>query len=207
MASIVEKKERFYRYHLDNQDAYHYFMNQHEEEKAYAKNSEVMLTELIGKYYNEFITGKNTYPSYTENVNRNRIALIDAVTKGEYEDKKEISETYFYRTIRINEDYSLVMRTQLIPVSAVLDNSQGTYIILILIAALFSLILSIIFSPSYSPELEPVPSMQAIPAWCPHNPRAAASISVFTSTRLVCSCCWRMRVTVFILSGKPQPAP
>lgn len=117
-----------------------------EEEKAYAKNSEVMLTELIGKYYNEFITGKNTYPSYTENVNRNRIALIDAVTKGEYEDKKEISETYFYRTIRINEDYSLVMRTQLIPVSAVLDNSQGTYIILILIAALFSLILSIVFS-------------------------------------------------------------
>ena len=48
MASLVEKKERFYRYHLDNQDAFHYFMNRHEEEKAY--NIQNVSKEVVTMY-------------------------------------------------------------------------------------------------------------------------------------------------------------
>ena len=48
MASIVEKKERFYKYRLDNQDAFHYFKNHGEEEKAY--NVQNVAKEVITVY-------------------------------------------------------------------------------------------------------------------------------------------------------------
>ena len=84
MASIVEKKDRFYRYHLDNQDAFHYFKNRHEDEKAYNiqnVSKEVVTMYRLRNHLNYFYT---MMPYDTKVINRfelvflgrNRIVLV-----------------------------------------------------------------------------------------------------------------------------------
>lgn len=106
MASIVEKKERFYRYHLDNQDAFHYFMNRHEEEKAYnIQNTpkEVVTMYRLRDHLNYFYT---MMPYDTKVLNRfelvflgrNRIVLVcPNVTSGNH-----IPEYVHYENIVAN---------------------------------------------------------------------------------------------------------
>ena len=85
MSSIVEKKERFYKYRLDNQDAFHYFKNHGEEEKAYNVQNvakEVITVYRLRNHINYFYT---MMPYDTGVINRfelvflgrNRIVLED----------------------------------------------------------------------------------------------------------------------------------
>ena len=106
MASLVEKKERFYRYHLDNQDAFHYFKNRHEDEKAYNiqnVSKEVVTMYRLRNHLNYFYT---MMPYDTKVINRfelvflgrNRIVLVcPNVTSG-----NRIPEYVHYENIVAN---------------------------------------------------------------------------------------------------------
>lgn len=106
MASIVEKKERFYKYRLDNQDAFHYFKNHGEEEKAYNVQNvakEVITVYRLRNHINYFYT---MMPYDTGVINRfelvflgrNRIVLVcPNVTSGNH-----IPEYVHYENIVAN---------------------------------------------------------------------------------------------------------
>lgn len=106
MASIVEKKERFYRYRLDNQDAFHYLKNTKEDEKAYNiqnVSKEVVIMYRLKNYLNYFYT---MMPYDTKVINRfelvflgrNRIVLVcPNVTSG-----NNIPEYVHYENIVAN---------------------------------------------------------------------------------------------------------
>ena len=106
MAKIVEQKDRFYRYHLDNQDAFHYLKNRGEDEKAY--NIQNVSKEVVTMYrlhdqLNYFYT---MMPYDTKVINRfeliflgrNRIVLVcPNVTSG-----NNIPEYVHYENIVAN---------------------------------------------------------------------------------------------------------
>ena len=106
MASIVEKKERFYRYNLDSQDAYHYFKNKGIDEKAYNiqnVSKEVVVMYRLRNHLNYFYT---MMPYDTKVINRfelvflgrNRIVLVcPNVTSG-----NNIPEYVHYENIVAN---------------------------------------------------------------------------------------------------------
>ena len=106
MAEIVERKERIYRYHLDNQDAFHYFVNHDEEEKAYnIQNTpkEVVTMYRLCNHLNYFYT-MMPYDTGVINrfelvfIGRNRIVLVcPNVTSG-----NNIPEYVHYENIVAN---------------------------------------------------------------------------------------------------------
>jgi len=115
----------------------------------YVLENDIKLKELRGKYMNEYISGKYTSRSYQLNTNKNRKLLIQAVSDGENFDKNEqkgLMSTVFYDTINLNNDYDLIMRTQVNPIEVAFFNSASVYLVLTVLVLVFSVILALIFS-------------------------------------------------------------